>query len=306
MDAKDVNGLLSERSQVFDTLRRSPHTRLLQCGLAEDDLGLAVWHNIDDRIAYPEPRHHTLSVYLAGGYGTYRRDVPERHGAPGKVCTMPAGQPSDWVIDGELSFLHLYFSPDRYARLALETLDVEPRLIELQQRTYVDDGYIEQLCRQFILPLDWSERADRLALGDAANLLLIHLLKAHSQRRAGLAIRGGLAPAVRRRVLDYIDAHLDAPLTLGELATVAGLSEYHFARMFRVSLGSSPHDYVLEQRLGRARRLLSDGRLALAEIALRCGFSSQSHFGQCFRRRYGVSPGEFRRLRGCSHIPVDP
>lgn len=112
--------------------------------------------------------------------------------------------------------------------------------------------------------------------------------------RRGLRLKGGLAPSLRRQLVDYIEAHLEQPITLGELALRSNLSEYHFARMFRTSFGLPPHQYLLARRLHRACQLLRLGDLPLGQVALLCGFASASHFSNRFRQAMGASPGEYR------------
>ncbi|MBF3245739.1 helix-turn-helix transcriptional regulator, partial [Pseudomonas aeruginosa] len=96
------------------------------------------------------------------------------------------------------------------------------------------------------------------------------------------------------RLADYIESHLEQPLELGSLAELAALSEYHFARMFRVSFGLPPHRYVLERRLARARDLLAYSAQSLQEVSLACGFASPSHFNRRFREAHGATPGQYR------------
>jgi AraC-like DNA-binding protein len=109
-----------------------------------------------------------------------------------------------------------------------------------------------------------------------------------------LPVRGGLPPATLRRVRDYIDAHLHQSIDLESLARTAGLSAYHFARVFKHSEGLTPHAFVLERRLAKARDLLGQADLSLAEIASVVGFADQSHFTRRFREVVGTSPGRFR------------
>jgi AraC-like DNA-binding protein len=110
--------------------------------------------------------------------------------------------------------------------------------------------------------------------------------------------RGGLPPAMLRRVREYVDTHLDSRIDLDTLAGAAGLSLYHFARAFKQSEGATPHLFVLQRRLAKAQELLKDHRLSLSEVALSVGFADQSHFARRFRELVGISPGHFRRLRG--------
>jgi AraC-like DNA-binding protein len=105
---------------------------------------------------------------------------------------------------------------------------------------------------------------------------------------------GGLAPQVLRRVREYIDAHLAENIELEALANTAGLSRCHFARAFKQSLGTAPHCYLMQRRLERARQLIAETELPLAQIALECGFSDQSHFSRRFLQYVGVTPRSFR------------
>jgi AraC-like DNA-binding protein len=107
--------------------------------------------------------------------------------------------------------------------------------------------------------------------------------------------QGGLPPATLRRIREYVDSHLDRNIALESLAAMAELSLYHFARTFTQSEGTTPHAFVLERRLTRARELLTATDLPLSEIALVVGFADQSHLARRFRQMTGVPPGQFRK-----------
>jgi AraC family transcriptional regulator len=109
--------------------------------------------------------------------------------------------------------------------------------------------------------------------------------------------RGGLPPAVRRRVLERMEAQPDARLTVDMMARDAGLSPAHFARAFKESTGRAPHQHLLDLRLERARRLLDEPDAALSDVALRSGFADQAHFTRFFKRRFGITPGALVRSR---------
>jgi AraC family transcriptional regulator len=106
---------------------------------------------------------------------------------------------------------------------------------------------------------------------------------------------GGLSPGVFRRVCEYIDANLQTNIDLRTLSEIAGLSIWYFGRAFKQSIGASPHRYLLHRRLDRARHFVANTNLPLAEIAIRSGFSDQSHFTRRFSQYFGLSPGAFRR-----------
>jgi AraC-like DNA-binding protein len=110
-----------------------------------------------------------------------------------------------------------------------------------------------------------------------------------------LQARGGLSPGAMRRMRDYIDAHLSDSIELVELAEIAGLSIFHFARQFKHSEGVTPHHYLVSRRVERAKELLAETSHSLSEIAFAVGFADQSHLARHFRQIVRMTPGEFRR-----------
>ncbi len=283
-----------EQLQVFQSMHSSPNTRLHRSAELGDGLAAALWSNRDDARAYQAPSHHTLSCYLAGGTGTSRRESPHSKGAPDKLCILPAGHQSDWVINGSIQLTHLYFSQEQFALTAVSLLDREPRELQLHEQTFLDDAQQALRFRQ-LSTLDWREPGERLLGSSLAHELVSHALLSQVGRREGLRLKGGLAPAQRRRLREFIQAHLAEPLSLGQLASQCALSEYHFARMFQLSFGLPPHRYVLAQRLRHAQQLLRYSQLPLGEVALACGFASASHFSNRFRQALHATPGQYRQ-----------
>ena len=108
-------------------------------------------------------------------------------------------------------------------------------------------------------------------------------------------LSGSLSARQAERVLAQIEARLDLPLRLAELAATARLSSSHFCRAFKVSFGHPPHAYVMRMRVERAKRLMLDDTTSLAEIALSCGLSDQTHLSRMFRKIVGESPNAWRR-----------
>lgn len=109
------------------------------------------------------------------------------------------------------------------------------------------------------------------------------------------ADRPMLAPWRLRRVLDFIETHLDRNLGLDDLAVIADLPTFQFSRVFKRATGVSPYRYLRDRRLMRSKVLLADGRLSVAELALACGFANQSHFTAAFSKVSGISPARYRR-----------
>ena len=114
-------------------------------------------------------------------------------------------------------------------------------------------------------------------------------------------VRGGLAPWQERRAKELMSTHLGREISLAFVAGECRLSVSHFARSFKQCTGKPPHRWLLENRVEKAKELLTDAGLPLAEIALECGFSDQSHFTRVFSRIAGTSPGTWRRLRLSRH-----
>jgi AraC-like DNA-binding protein len=107
--------------------------------------------------------------------------------------------------------------------------------------------------------------------------------------------RGGLPPSAMHRLQDHVDAHLSESIDLAELAAIAGLSLFHFARQFKLSTGMTPHYYLVSRRVQRAQQMLASTDLSLTDVALATGFSDQSHLTRHFRQVVGTTPGQFRR-----------
>jgi AraC family transcriptional regulator len=107
--------------------------------------------------------------------------------------------------------------------------------------------------------------------------------------------RGGLSPTRLRRVTELVHARIGDDLTLNEMAESAGLSVAHFCQMFRKSTGESPHQFVLRQRVERAREMLRAAEARVLDVAVACGFKTQQHFARVFRRICGASPTEYRQ-----------
>jgi AraC family transcriptional regulator len=127
--------------------------------------------------------------------------------------------------------------------------------------------------------------------------LAVHLLRKYSIRRSAVPERsGGLSRRQLLRALDYIQAHLGENLALEAIAKAAGISPFHFARLFKQSMHETPHRYVLRCRVGRAKELLLQQDLPICAVASQAGFCDQSHLTFHFKRSYGVTPKAFLRM----------
>jgi AraC family transcriptional regulator len=247
---------------------------------------VAIWENQNDHVRYEAPHNHTLSLYLKGGTGTRRLDAGKVSGWPGAVCIMPAGQSSEWEITKRFRFVHLYLSDERLRSMFSEAHDCDARQLDLTEANFVDKPNVAQ-------PLAELARAaisNNMLHAEGALTDLIGELPGRKAR-----LLGGLAPHVLRRVEDYIEAYLATTIHLSDLARLANMSEFHFHRMFRLVRGCPPHAWITVQRVRRAKQLLCSNT-PVAEIAVDCGFSSQSHLTRVFRNQTGRTPAQFRKL----------
>jgi AraC family transcriptional regulator len=177
---------------------------------------------------------------------------------------------------------------------------VTPQAIHAALVAHAHDPLVQQLGQALLGELAQGERANQRYIDSLAQALAQHLRLRTTRDPAPAAPYDpapGLADSTLQAVLAYIDAHLARALPLAEVAELARISQYHFARLFRQSLGCSLHQYVTERRLERARQLLAAGGHSIAEVAALTGFVDQSHLHRYFKRRYGVTPGA---ALGCS------
>jgi AraC family transcriptional regulator len=181
---------------------------------------------------------------------------------------------------------------------ALSEADADPASLELVERAGFQDPLLAQLGFALWRELEQQGARGKLYAQSAARLLAVHLAHHYSAVRAAAGEPAQrLTPQQLSRVIDFIQAHLDQDIPLDALAQQAGFSAYHFARLFRQTTGTSPHQFVLSRRVEHAQQLLGRRDGSLAEIALACGFASQSHFTQVFKRQLGLTPRAYRRER---------
>jgi AraC family transcriptional regulator len=124
----------------------------------------------------------------------------------------------------------------------------------------------------------------------------IEIGRSVAARQQAAARTGRLSPRALQRALQFIEAHLSERFTLDALAASAGISRFHFARLFRSTTGHSPMEFLMRLRVERSTALLARGEASICEIAATLGFCDQSHFTRTFRRMTGMSPSDFVRL----------
>jgi AraC family transcriptional regulator len=276
---------------------------------ASDRLGWAGLEAARFRAAFaselnpPTLTHHLLILFIRPPealdvlYEGVKRHVPP---PAGSILVVPAGSPHWGRASGPKDLLHVFLEPGLVARVAAEAFGFDPARLTVPPLDAMDLRHL----RVMMLAVDAEMRAGgvggRLAAESLANVVAVHLIRHILAPRQPERGRDGTLPRARlRAVVEYIEEFLDAGPTLDQMAAVARLSPYHFARQFKAATGLPPYQYVIARRVERAKELMQAGTgLSLAQVSARAGFSNQSHFSLHFKRLVGVTPGQFRTPAG--------
>lgn len=210
---------------------------------------------------------------------------------PGDVKIVPPGVARVWETESATTKLSMYVSPALLFSAA-DAMGLDPERVAVPPQLHVRDPRIEHIGWAVKAELETPEPLGRL-YGDSLGLALAaHLLRTYAPAPRGDAL---LSRRRLERVVDYVRANLASDLSLNELAKLAGVSSSHFKTLFKQTVGSPVHQYVIRRRVEYAAELLQRDASSLADVALQAGFSSQSHMARWMRRLMGVTPGALRR-----------
>lgn len=214
----------------------------------------------------------------------------------GDLTITPAQLYSSYRSDKEDRYLQMTISSQFLNQIATETINSDPDSLELTTQFRVRNPQIEQLAMMLRAELhQGNSGVGELYVESLANALTINLLRDYSGTKPDIVIyEGGLSARALVRVTEYINEHLSQGIKLEDLASSIGITQFHFSRLFKQSTGMSPHQYVMQQRIEKAKQLLRKIDIPIADIALDCGFSSQSHLGKYFRQLTGMTPRKYR------------
>src|SRR5262245_37439955 len=214
----------------------------------------------------------------------------------GSISVVPAGSPVWARSSGHKDELHIFLQAGLVSRVAAEAFDLDPARTMVPPLDGLDLPHLRAAMWTVDAELTAGGAGGPLAAESLANVLAVHLLRHVLAPRQPARRRDGTLPRAKlRAVVEYIEEHLDAGPSLEQLAAVARLSPYYFARQFKRATGLPPHQYVIARRVEWAKQLLQTGSdFSLAEVAAHAGFSDQSQFSYHFKRLVGVTPGQFR------------
>jgi AraC family transcriptional regulator len=235
--------------------------------------------------------------------------------SPGCVAVVPARTPVSWSWSTRVSFSVLHLDPGFLDRVAQSVFGLEPHQYCLTLAERRHDTAITNIAGVLAREVIRGERGSGLYAQSLASILAVHLLREYAQCAGGRALRscatlslagagasleaghaGALQPRAVSDALAFIHANYARELPLTDLAQAARLSPFHLARLFKRSLGVSPHQYLIQVRVNNARWLLSaaSGECSLADLAAAVGFADQSHLTRHFKRMTGVTPRQYR------------
>ncbi len=193
----------------------------------------------------------------------------------------------------EVEFTLLIFEPTYLAQIAHETVNGDR--VELVPQFTKLDPVIASVGSALKTELETEGHWGRLYAESATTFLAAHLLRHYCTRTQFLKdYPDGLPKYKLRQAIAYIHEHLSEEISLEALAAYLNMSQYYFSHLFKQSLGISPYQYVLRQRVDKAKQLLKRRKLTLTDVALECGFANQTHFTKHFRKLTGITPRAYR------------
>jgi AraC family transcriptional regulator len=246
-----------------------------------------------------EPRHwvrhdQAFAMMLGPGsieWGSMRSALDKFDYAWGDLALCHRHE-GEWV--GLMNVPHLQLGISDEALVA--TSDGAYGEVELRPQRKFVDSRLSALVAAARAEMVAGFPSGRLFLDSVEQAMAVALVKGHAVRHRPVQIyRGGLGSARLRRIKDLVHARMGDDLSLDEMAQSIGLSTAHFARMFRQSTGETPHQFVLRQRVERAKAMLRDPDARVLAVAVACGFKTQQHFAQVFCDVSGVSPTRYRQ-----------
>jgi AraC family transcriptional regulator len=259
-------------------------------------------------------RQHLLFVCLSGGRITRESNGErvEHETAPGFVTLLPARTPIRWSWKTRISCSVIALEPAFVDKVAEQVFGLSPEHYRFGLTERGADPAVNNIAGVLSREVVRAEPGSKLYAESLANILAVHLLRHYAvcaadgrdlqacsmseEADAEPAEAPTTQPRAVKQALEFIHANYTSDVSLNEIAKAASLSPFHLARLFKQSLGVSPHQYLIQLRVNSARSLLSagSGERSLAELASAVGFADQSHLTRHFKRIVGVTPRQFR------------
>lgn len=257
---------------------------------------------------------HTMHVIASGSPYSSAEDSSGERWLDGKlrretrnlgdIAIIPAGISHRCNWNTSVEFMILAIEPALLKQVGQDL--VNPDRIELVPHFMMSqDLLIQGIFSALKEELEFGKIGGYLLIDRLKTILAIHLLRNYCTTKPKLSsYANGLSRSTLKQASDYINEHLDRDIKLIELASIAQMSPYHFLRLFKQSIGVTPHQYILQCRIEKAKYLLQHSQLSIAAIAVKVGFCDQSHLTRYFKRMVGMTPKQLFQVRtACSSAP---
>jgi AraC family transcriptional regulator len=212
---------------------------------------------------------------------------------PGYVFIASSDLPIRLACDGVCDVVAVCLSGDAFDCAIAGNDPRASKSIEIASKFAIRDLVLERVAHQLLREVTRPEPETLMRVQARAHELATHLVRTHSNAGRPLSEERTIPPHKLKRVKDFICANLTRDLSLAEVAAVAEMTVFHFAKAFRGAMGRAPHRYLIERRVLRARTLLHDPTLSIRDVASAIGFT-HSHFTRIFARHMGMTPTAFR------------
>jgi AraC family transcriptional regulator len=281
-----------ERSSVTQGLwLRSSH------GLGWNHLSLH--HKRCPSLEIPElqPLQHIIEInLLPNSRAEYKTDgrLYQSNVSYGSMMLAPAYACYQIATLSDAESISISLEPDFVARTAYEILDSERVELVLIPGTF--DPLIYGIGMSLKAEIESSSPVSAFYIDSLANTLATHLLRNYITRTDSRIVAAEeFSQHDFIQVIDYVEANLEQPIELEQLAQIAGMSRFYFCRLFKQTIGLTPHQFVIQRRIERAKHLLTRSNLSISEIAVACGFANQNHLTRYFKRLTNITPSVFRQ-----------
>lgn len=258
-------------------------------------------HVMPGRMLEHAAEFHEINIPFSGTLVTQRitptgKKKTHNYRNDGGFCITPAGQTISAFWEKPLDNLGMFLAPNFVEKIAAENR-FTPKF-DFYDRVSERDPLVQYMAFALLTEYKNENREGNLYADSLVNSLTLHLIKNYSNAKLiAENTNGGLSGYKLRRVKEFIDANLEDDLSLNDLATIADLSQFHFARAFRKSTGQTTQQFVTTRRIERAKQLLAKADLPLVEVGLQTGFKNQSHFTTLFRKYTKFTPKSWRELK---------
>lgn len=248
------------------------------------------WHVIAYCPAFEVSGERSGERWLDGKLKTEARNQ-------GDIAVIPAGisQRCNWNTLSEFTILAI--APTLLEQVGQDLVNCD-RIELIPHYMTEQDILIQGIFGALRQELEFGKIGGYLLIDSLKTAIALHLLRNYCTTQLRLSsYTDGLSKLKLQQITEYINEHLHEEVKLIELAAIAQISPYHFLRLFKQSMGITPHQYILQRRIDKAKYLLHQSELSIAEIAFRVGFCDQSHFTRCFKRLMGMTPKQFLSVR---------